>query len=55
MLVKITAKRQVTLPAHVLDSMGVDPSEHAATHTSPRGIPSPAQAHRLLAAGNSTG
>ena len=26
-LVKITAKRQVTLPAHVLDAMGVGPGD----------------------------
>ena len=27
MLVKITAKRQITLPAHVLDTMGVRPGD----------------------------
>ena len=27
MLLKITSKRQITLPAHVLDSMGVGPSD----------------------------
>ena len=27
MIVKITAKRQVTLPAHVLDEMGVGPGD----------------------------
>ena len=28
MLVKITSKRQVTFPAHVLDAMGVGPGDH---------------------------
>ena len=27
MIVKITSKRQVTLPAHVLDAMGVGPGD----------------------------
>ena len=28
MIVKITSKRQVTFPAHVLDAMGVGPGDH---------------------------
>ena len=28
MLVKITSKRQVTLPAHVLEAMGVGPGDY---------------------------
>ena len=28
MLVKITSKRQVTFPAHVLDAMGVKPGDY---------------------------
>ena len=28
MLVRITSKRQVTLPAHVLDTLGVGPGDH---------------------------
>ena len=27
MIVKITSKRQVTLPAHVLDAMGIGPGD----------------------------
>ncbi len=37
MLVKITAKRQVTLPAHVLDSMGVDPGDTLQLIPAPEG------------------
>ena len=46
MLIKITAKRQVTFPAHVLDALGVQPGDQfakAATrsrrlHLAPRRI-----------------
>ena len=37
MLVKITSKRQVTLPAHVLDAMGVGPGDRLELIESPDG------------------
>ena len=35
MIVKITSKRQVTFPAHVLDAMGVGPGDHLEIQESP--------------------
>lgn len=37
MLVKITSKRQVTFPAHVLDSMGVGPGDRLEISKGPDG------------------
>ena len=37
MIVKITSKRQVTLPAHVLDEMGVGPGDRLQLIESPDG------------------
>ena len=37
MIVKITAKRQVTFPAHVLDAMGVGPGDRLEIVESPEG------------------
>ena len=37
MIVKITSKRQVTFPAHVLDAMGVGPGDHLEILESPEG------------------
>ena len=37
MIVKITAKRQVTLPAHVLDTMGVGPGDRLQLISGPDG------------------
>ena len=37
MLVKITSKRQVTFPAHVLDSMGVGPGDRLEISEGPDG------------------
>ena len=38
MIVKITSKRQVTFPAHVLDAMGVGPGDHLELTESPDGF-----------------
>ena len=38
MIVKITSKRQVTLPAHVLDTMGVGPGDTLQLIPSPDGF-----------------
>ncbi|GAB4267792.1 MAG: hypothetical protein Kow0092_21300 [Deferrisomatales bacterium] len=38
MLVKITAKRQVTFPARVLDALGVKPGERLELVESPEGF-----------------
>ena len=37
MIVKITSKRQVTFPAHVLDAMGVGPGDRLEIVESPDG------------------
>ena len=37
MIVKITSKRQVTFPAHVLDAMGVGPGDRLEILESPDG------------------
>ena len=37
MIVKITSKRQVTFPAHVLDAMGVGPGDSLEIVKSPEG------------------
>ena len=37
MLVKITSKRQVTFPAHVLDAMGVGPGDRLEILETPEG------------------
>ena len=37
MLVKITSKRQVTFPKHVLDAMGVGPGDRLELHEGPDG------------------
>ena len=37
MIVKITSKRQVTFPAHVLDAMGVGPGDSLEIVESPEG------------------
>ena len=37
MIVKITSKRQVTFPAHVLEAMGVGPGDHLEIQESPEG------------------
>ena len=37
MIVKITSKRQVTFPAHVLDAMGVAPGDRLEIVESPEG------------------
>ena len=37
MIVKITSKKQVTLPAHVLDAMGVGPGDQLEITESPEG------------------
>ena len=37
MIVKITSKRQVTFPAHVLDAMGVGPGDSLEILESPEG------------------
>lgn len=37
MIVKITSKRQVTFPAHVLDAMGVGPGDHLEIQESSEG------------------
>ena len=37
MIVKITSKRQVTFPAHVLDAMGVGPGDRLEILESPEG------------------
>ena len=54
MLLKITSKRQVTFPAHVLDAMGVGPGDRLELQESRR-IPAASKAHRFLTSGNSTG
>lgn len=38
MLVKVTAERQVTFPAHVLDVMGVRPGDHLELLEGPEGF-----------------
>ena len=38
MLVKITAKRQVTFPAHVLEALGVGPGDRLELQESPEGF-----------------
>ena len=38
MLVRITSKRQVTLPAHVLDTLGVQPGDHLQLEEGPGGF-----------------
>ena len=38
MIVKITSKRQVTFPAHVLDAMGVKPGDQLELTESPDGF-----------------
>jgi AbrB family looped-hinge helix DNA binding protein len=38
MLVTITAKRQVTFPAHVLDALGVKPGDRLELLPSPEGL-----------------
>ena len=38
MLVKITSKRQVTFPAHVLEAMGVGPGDHLEVVEGPDGF-----------------
>ena len=38
MLVRITSKRQVTLPAHVLDTLGVEPGDHLELEEGPGGF-----------------
>ena len=38
MLVKITAKRQVTFPAHVLDAMGAKPGDYLEVTEGPQGF-----------------
>ena len=38
MIVKITSKKQVTLPAHVLDAMGVGPGDQLEIVESPEGF-----------------
>ena len=38
MIVKITSKRQVTLPAHVPDAMGVDPGDRLQIIPGPDGF-----------------
>ena len=37
MLVRITAKRQITLPAHILDEMGVGPGDRMQLIEAPDG------------------
>ena len=37
MIVKITSKRQVTFPAHVLDRLGVKPGDHLELTEGPDG------------------
>ena len=53
MIVKITSKRQVTFPAHVLDAMGVGPGDHLEIQETPEGYLLKAQAHRPFPAGPS--
>ena len=36
MLVKVTSKRQVTFPAHVLEAMGVGPGDYLEIQESPK-------------------
>ena len=38
MLIRITSKRQVTLPAHVLDALGVGPGDHLELEEGPDGF-----------------
>ncbi len=38
MLVKVTAKRQVTFPARVLDALGVGPGDHLELEEGPDGF-----------------
>jgi AbrB family looped-hinge helix DNA binding protein len=38
MLIKITAKRQVTFPAHVLDALGVRPGDQLELQQGPDGF-----------------
>ena len=38
MIVKITAKRQVTFPARVLEALGVQPGDRLELHESPEGF-----------------
>ena len=38
MIVKITAKRQVTFPAHVLDAMGAKPGDYLEVSQAPDGF-----------------
>lgn len=38
MLIKITAKRQVTFPAHVLEALGVQPGDRLELQESPEGF-----------------
>ncbi len=37
MIMKITSKRQVTFPKHVLEEMGVGPGDHLELHEGPTG------------------
>ena len=45
MLVRITSKRQVTLPAHVLDTLGVQPGDHLQLEEGPGGFTAAAVAN----------
>ncbi len=38
MIVKITSKRQVTLPARILDALGVGPGDHLELTEGPDGL-----------------
>ncbi len=38
MIVKITSKRQVTFPAHVLEALGVEPGDQLELEESPGGF-----------------
>ncbi|HUI27378.1 MAG TPA: AbrB/MazE/SpoVT family DNA-binding domain-containing protein [Candidatus Kryptonia bacterium] len=38
MIVKVTAKRQVTFPARVLQALGVQPGDRLELHESPEGF-----------------
>lgn len=38
MIVKITSKRQVTLPARILDALGVGPGDHLELAEGPDGL-----------------
>jgi len=37
MIIKVTAKRQVTFPARVLDALGVQPGDRLELHEGPEG------------------